>query len=105
MEIQDNKPEENSGSEGGKPDVNKRWYVVLAYSGFEKSVASALRDRIARTGLEDRFGDVRVPTAEVVAMSYGQKRRPELKFFHGYVLVEHNTYVERDHPDRTAVQD
>src|SRR3546814_2357696 len=86
MEIQDNKPEENSGSEGGKPDVNKRWYVVHAYSGFEKSVAQALRDRIARTGMEDRFGDVLVPTEEVVEMRSGQKRRSERKFFPGYVL-------------------
>ena len=43
-------------------EVNKRWYVVHAYSGFEKSVAQALRDRIARTGMQDKFGDVLVPT-------------------------------------------
>src|SRR3546814_3902220 len=53
MEMQDNKPEDNSGSED-----NKRWHVVHAYSGFEKSVAQALRDRIVRTGMEARFGDV-----------------------------------------------
>src|SRR3546814_7720380 len=96
MEIQDNKPEENSGSEGGKPDVNKRWYVVHAYSGFEKSVAQALRDRIARTGMEDRFGDVLVPTEEVVEMRSGQKRRSERKFFPGYVLrsEEHTSELQ-----------
>ena len=55
---------------------NKRWYVVHAYSGFEKSVAQALRDRIARTGMQDRFGEVMVPTEEVVEMRSGQKRRP-----------------------------
>src|SRR3546814_9883607 len=76
MEMQDNKPEDNSGSED-----NKAWFVVHAYSGFEKSVAQALRDRIVRTGMEARFGDVLVPTEEVVEMRSGQKRRSERKFF------------------------
>ncbi|MDU1298004.1 MAG: transcription termination/antitermination protein NusG [Enterobacter hormaechei] len=66
----------------------KRWYVVHAYSGFEKSVAQALRDRIVRDGMEERFGDVLVPTEEVVEMRAGQKRRSERKFFPGYVLVQ-----------------
>ena len=68
--------------------TDKRWYVVHAYSGFEKSVAQALRDRIVRTGMEDRFGDVLVPTEEVVEIKNGQKRTTERKFFPGYVLVE-----------------
>ncbi len=67
---------------------NMRWYVVHAYSGFEKSVAQALRDRIARAEMEDRFGEVLVPTEEVVEMRSGQKRRSERKFFPGYVLVQ-----------------
>src|SRR3546814_11055339 len=95
MEMQDNKPEDNSGSED-----NKRWYVVHAYSGFEKSVAQALRDRIVRTGMEARFGDVLVPTEEVVEMRSGQKRRSESKFFPGYVLVQittHHHSKERRH--------
>ncbi len=71
-----------------RPDVTKRWYVVHAYSGFEKSVAQALRDRIVRTGMQERFGDVLVPTEEVVEMRAGQKRRSERKFFPGYVLVQ-----------------
>src|SRR6187397_3575531 len=74
--------------EGSTENVEKRWYVVHAYSGFEKSVAHALRDRIARTGMQDRFGDVLVPTEEVVEMRSGQKRRSERKFFPGYVLVQ-----------------
>jgi transcriptional antiterminator NusG len=69
-------------------EVTKRWYVVHAYSGFEKSVAQALRDRIAREGMEERFGEVMVPTEEVVEMRSGQKRRSERKFFPGYVLVQ-----------------
>ena len=67
---------------------------VHAYSGFEKSVAQALRDRIVRTGMEDRFGDVLVPTEEVVEMRSGQKRRSERKFFPGYVLVQIATQDE-----------
>jgi transcriptional antiterminator NusG len=66
----------------------KRWYVVHAYSGFEKSVAQALRERIARYGMQDKFGDILVPTEEVVEMRSGQKRRSERKFFPGYVLVQ-----------------
>lgn len=75
----------------------KRWYVVHAYSGFEKSVAQALRDRIAREGMEERFGDVLVPTEEVVEMRSGQKRRSERKFFPGYVLVKMNLTDEAFH--------
>ena len=68
--------------------IDKRWYVVHAYSGFEKSVAQALRDRIARMGMQERFGEVLVPTEEVIEMRAGQKRRSERKFFPGYVLVQ-----------------
>jgi transcriptional antiterminator NusG len=66
----------------------KRWYVVHAYSGYEKKVAAALKERIERLGMEDRFGDVLVPTEEVVEMRAGQKRKSERKFFPGYVLVQ-----------------
>ncbi len=65
-----------------------RWYVVHAYSGYEKKVAISLRERIERHGLSDRFGEVLVPTEEVVEMRGGQKRRSERKFFPGYVLVQ-----------------
>src|SRR3989337_3168927 len=80
------------------PNAGKRWYVVHAYSGFEKSVAQALRDRIVRAGMEDRFGDVLVPTEEVVEMRSGQKRRSERKFFPGYVLVQIATHDENGIP-------
>ncbi len=66
----------------------KRWYVVHAYSGYEKQVKRSLEDRIARAAMEDMFGDVLVPTEEVVEMKGGQKRRSDRKFFPGYVLVE-----------------
>ncbi|QQP98847.1 transcription termination/antitermination protein NusG [Lysobacter enzymogenes] len=77
---------------------NKRWYVVHAYSGFEKSVAQALRDRIVRFEMTDRFGEVLVPTEEVVEMRSGQKRRSERKFFPGYVLVQIATHDEAGIP-------
>src|SRR3954463_11749540 len=66
----------------------KRWYVVHAYSGFEKSVQRALEDRIARAGMQDKFGKILVPVEEVVEMKGGQKHMSERKFFPGYVLVE-----------------
>lgn len=64
------------------------WYVVQAYSGFEKHVMRTLRERIALNGLEDRFGEVLVPTEEVVEMRDGKKRKSERKFYPGYVLVQ-----------------
>jgi len=68
--------------------VTLRWYVVHAYSNFEHRVAEALKDRIKRDGLEARFGEILVPTEEVVEMRDGQKRRSERKFYPGYVLVQ-----------------
>lgn len=67
--------------------MNKRWYVVHAYSGFENQVMRMLKERISRSGLDDQFGDVLVPTEEVVEMRGGQKRKSDRKFFPGYVLV------------------
>ena len=66
----------------------KRWYVVHAYSGFEKQVMRALKERVALNGMEDRFGDILVPTEEVVEMRDGKKRKSERKFYPGYVLVQ-----------------
>lgn len=68
--------------------MSKRWYVVHAYSGYEKKVASTLKERIELAGMQDKFGEVLVPTEEVVEMKGGQKRRSERKFFPGYVLVQ-----------------
>jgi transcription termination/antitermination protein NusG len=68
--------------------VALRWYVVHAYSNFEHRVAEALKERIQRDGLEARFGEILVPTEEVVEMRDGQKRRSERKFYPGYVLVQ-----------------
>ena len=65
-----------------------RWYVVHAYSNFEHRVAEALKERIQRDGLATRFGEILVPTDEVVEMRDGVKRKSERKFYPGYVLVQ-----------------
>jgi len=66
----------------------KRWYVVHAYSGFEKNVHKALLERIERASMQEQFGQILVPVEEVVEMKSGQKSISERKFFPGYVLVE-----------------
>lgn len=66
----------------------KRWYVVHAYSGYEKKVAAAIKERIELHSMQEQFGEVLVPTEEVVEMRGGQKRKSERKFFPGYVLVQ-----------------
>ncbi len=65
-----------------------RWYVVHAYSGFEKAVMRSLKERIARAHLEDYFGDIVVPTEEVVEMREGKKYKSDRKLLPGYVLVQ-----------------
>ena len=66
---------------------NKRWYVIHAYSGYERKVKQALEERIALSGSPEMFGDILVPTEEVLEMRGGQKRKSERKFFPGYVLI------------------
>ena len=66
----------------------KRWYVVHAYSGFESQVKRSLEERVKRFEMGDLFGEILVPTEEVVEMRGGQQRRSERKFFPGYVLVQ-----------------
>ncbi len=80
----------------------KRWYVVHAYSGFEKSVQRTLIDRIARSDMQDMFGQVLVPVEEVVEMKSGQKSISERKFFPGYVLVEMEMNEETWHLVRST---
>ena len=65
-----------------------KWYVVHAYSNFEKKVKGSLEERIKLNGLEHKFGKILVPTEEVVEMKEGKKRSSERKFFPGYVLVQ-----------------
>jgi transcription termination/antitermination protein NusG len=68
------------------PDMH--WYVVHAYSGMEKAVERNIRERINRAGMQDMFGEILVPTEEVVEIKNGQKKTSERRFYPGYVLVQ-----------------
>jgi transcription termination/antitermination protein NusG len=68
--------------------MSKRWYIVHAYSNFEKKVADAIRERAAAAGLQECFEDIVVPMEEVVEVRRGRKISTERKFFPGYVLVK-----------------
>jgi transcriptional antiterminator NusG len=71
-----------------EPVSNRRWYVVHAYSGFEPYVKKVLESRIATSEHKKKFGNIMVPTEEVVEMREGNRRKSERKFFPGYVLVQ-----------------
>lgn len=68
--------------------MSKRWYVIQAYSGFEKNVQKVLKERILREGMEDWFGQILVPVEEVIDIRNGKKTVAERKFFPGYILIE-----------------
>jgi transcription termination/antitermination protein NusG len=68
--------------------MDLRWYVVHAYSGYELQVMRTIQERVKRLGLEEHFGEILVPTEEVVEMRDGIKRKSDRKFFPGYVLVQ-----------------
>lgn len=65
-----------------------RWYVVHAFSGYEKRVAESLKERVQLDEMQDFFGEILVPTEEVVEVRDGKKRRSERKFYPGYVMVQ-----------------
>ena len=68
------------------PDL--RWYIVHAYSGMEKAVERNIQERIARSGMDTKFGRILVPTEEVVEVKNGQRKTTERRLFPGYVFVE-----------------
>ncbi|NKB38064.1 MAG: transcription termination/antitermination protein NusG [Gammaproteobacteria bacterium] len=68
--------------------MSLNWYVVHAYSGYELQVMRTIQERVKRLDLEDQFGEILVPTEEVVEMRDGKKRKSDRKFFPGYVLVQ-----------------
>ncbi len=74
-----------------------RWYVVSAYSGFEQHVKRSLMERIKLNEMESAFGEIMVPTEEVVEMRAGTKHKSERKFFPGYVLVQMDMNEETWH--------
>ncbi|GAW97788.1 MULTISPECIES: transcription termination/antitermination protein NusG [Colwellia] len=92
MSEEENVPEEISAAESAEQQLNRnpklRWYVVQAFSGYEGRVQKTLVEHIGIHGLEDKFGEILVPTEEIVEMRAGQKRKSSRKFFPGYVLVQ-----------------
>jgi transcription termination/antitermination protein NusG len=70
------------------PPLGKRWYVVRATSGKELKAINSLKERIKQAGVEDKFGEMIVPTEEVVEMRGGQKKKSDRKFFPGYILMQ-----------------
>jgi transcriptional antiterminator NusG len=66
----------------------KKWYVVNVYSGFEKKVAEAIRSQAEKKGFVDKFGEILVPSEEVMEIRRGNKTLTEKNYFPGYVLVE-----------------
>jgi transcriptional antiterminator NusG len=66
----------------------KRWYVVHVYSGYEQQAVRSLKERISHSGMAEQFGEILVPTEEVIEMRGGQKRKSDRKFFPGYVLIQ-----------------
>jgi transcriptional antiterminator NusG len=68
--------------------MTSRWYVIHVYSGFEKKVATAIREQAEQKSLAERFEEILVPTEEVVEVKRGAKVSSERKFFPGYVLIK-----------------
>jgi transcriptional antiterminator NusG len=68
--------------------MSKNWYIVHTYSGFEKKVAETLRSRVEAAGLQDQFGEIMIPTEDVIEMRGGKKVISPKLFYPGYVLVE-----------------
>ncbi|HVV78522.1 MAG TPA: transcription termination/antitermination protein NusG [Pseudolabrys sp.] len=77
--------------------MDKKWYIVHAYSNFERKVADSIREKAQATGLADLFDEILVPTEKVVEVRRGRKVDAERKFFPGYVLVKMNMTDEAYH--------
>jgi transcriptional antiterminator NusG len=88
VEVAAESDEDEDGTKKASQNTKQRWYVVHAYSGFEAYVKKVLESRIATSEHKDKFGNIMVPTEEVVEMRDGQRRKSERKFFPGYVLVQ-----------------
>ena len=82
--------------------MSMRWYAVQAFSGMEKSVKAGLEERIARSNLQDQFGDILVPVEEVVELKNGQKTISERRLYPGYVLVQMSMTDESWHLVRST---
>jgi transcriptional antiterminator NusG len=91
----------NEGEEAVEPIINTnpklRWYVVQAFSGYEARVQKTLVEHIEIQDMHEKFGQILVPTEEIVEMRAGQKRKSSRKFFPGYVLVQMEMDVDAWH--------
>ena len=68
--------------------MSMRWYIVHAYSNFEKKVEESIREQAKQRGLIDKFEDILVPTEQVVEMRRGKRVKKERKLFPGYIMAE-----------------
>ena len=80
------------------------WYVLQAFSGYENKVKLTLEDRIKRSGLQDSFEEILVPTEEVLEIKEGKKKRSERKYFPGYVMIKMDMNDETWHLVKSAPQ-
>ncbi len=84
----DNPSSLSTTAEGETPDdFVKKWYIVHTYSGYENKAKQALEERIKNAHMEKLFGDILIPSEEVVKMVKGTKRTTRMKFFPGYMIV------------------
>ncbi|MGA2632099.1 MAG: transcription termination/antitermination protein NusG [Terriglobia bacterium] len=82
--------------------MGKNWYIVHTYSGFEKKVAETLRSRVEAAGLQEQFGEIMLPTEDVIEMRAGKKVVTPKLFYPGYVLVEMDMSNETWHMVRST---
>jgi transcription termination/antitermination protein NusG len=99
MSEENNAVDENEDNAEQPVNTNPKlkWYVVQAFSGYEGRVQKTMLEHIQVQGLEEKFGQVLVPTEEIVEMRAGQKRKSARKFFPGYVLVQMEMDTESWH--------
>ena len=82
-------PEAQAAAPAAAPNPNLKWYVVHTYSGYENRAKKSLEERIRQFNMTDKFGDVLIPTENVVELAKGgQKKTTKRKFFPGYMLVQ-----------------
>ena len=77
-----------NGGAAASANPDLRWYIVHAYSGMEKAVERNITERIARSGMQSKFGRILVPSEEVVEIRNGVRRTTDRRLFPGYVFVE-----------------
>jgi transcriptional antiterminator NusG len=86
-----------TGAEARTSNPHHKWYIVHAYSNFEKKVAESIREQAHNQGLDDAFSEILVPTEDVIEIRRGRKINAERKFFPGYVLVKMDLSDEAYH--------